>query len=148
MEINIEDYLTNDEIRDIVIAETQLAVQRYFTAYNMEIILSNLSYEIVANMVDEQLKKENVNYAAYITKNVLKVIDGLTTFTVFRTKDGYSCNEDSVGRQLLDKACINNKDIINNKVIEIINSVDLDDIRYEVAEIIAEKTIEMLKNKE
>ena len=148
MEINIEDYLTNDEIRDIVIAETQLAVQRYFTEYNMEIILSNLSYEIVANMVDEQLKKENVNYEDYITKNVLEVIDGLTTFAVFRKKDGYSCNEDSVGRQLLDKACINNKDIINNKVIEIINSVDLDDIRDEVAEIIAEKAIEMLKNKE
>ena len=32
-----------------------------------------------------------------------------------------------------------------DKVIELINSVDLDDIRYEVAEIIAEKAIEMLK---
>lgn len=148
MEINIKDYMTNDEIRNIVIAETQLAVQRYFTEYNMEIILSNLSYEIVTNMVNEQLKKENVNYEDYITKNVLEVIDGLTTFTVFRKKDGYSCNEDSVGRQLLDKACIDNEDIINNKVIEIINKVDLDDIRNEVAEIIAEKAIEMLRNKE
>ena len=145
MEINIKDYLSNDEIRSIIIAETQSAVQRYFTEYNMEIILSNLSYEIVANMIDEQLKKENVNYEDYITKNVLKAIDGLTTFTVFRQKDGYSCNEDSVGRQLLDKACIDNKDIINNKVIEIINSVDLDYIRYEVAEIIAEKAIGRLK---
>lgn len=148
MEINIKDYLTNDEIRNIVITETQLAVQRYFTENNIEILLSNLSYEVVVNMVNEQLRKENINYEDYITKNVLKVIDGLTTFTVFRQKDGYTCNQDSVGRQLLDKACIDNKDAINNKVIEIINNVDLDDIRYEVAEIIAEKAIEMLKNKE
>lgn len=148
MEINIKDYMTNDEIRNIVITETQLAVQRYFTEYNIEIILSNLSYEIVTNMVNEQLKKENVNYDDYITKKVLEVIDSLTAFTVFRKKDGYSCNEDSVGRQLLDKACIDNKDTINNKVVEIINNIDLDDIRNEVVEIIAEKAIEMLRNKE
>ena len=147
MEINIKDYLTNDEIRNIVITETQLAVQRYFTEDNIEILLSNLSYEIVANMVDEQLRKENINYEDYITKNVLKVIDGLTAFTVFRKKDGYSCNDDSVGRQLLDKACIDNKDIINNKVAEIMNHIDLNDIKEEIAEIVSEKVYDVLNGK-
>lgn len=146
--INIREYLTDDEIKNLIIEQIQLAVQRYFTGDNIEQLLNKLSDRMAPIMVDEILKRETTNYENRIRETVLEVIDSLTTFTVFRKKDGYSCNEDSVGRQLLDKACIDNKDAINDKVVQMINDLDLDDIRYEVAEIIAEKVIEMLRNKE
>lgn len=48
----------------------------------------------------------------------------------------------------VDKACIANKDTINDKVVRMINDLDLDSIKDKVVEIIAEKVIEMLNDKE
>lgn len=146
--INIREYLTDDEIKNLIIEQIQLAAQRYFAGDNIEHLLNKLSDRMAPIMVDEILKKENTNYEDRISETVLEVIDSLTAFTVFRKKDGYSCNQDSVGRQLLDQACIANKDTINDKVVRMINDLDLDSIKDKVAEIIAEKVIEMLNDKE
>ena len=55
--------------------------------------------------------------------------------------------EDSLGQKYLEKAIEDNKDIINNKVIEIFNQLGKQDIAYEISSIIEEKLENMFISK-
>lgn len=121
MEIKIEDYLDDNEIKDIIIYEFRESLKKHFT-YEREIerILTNLSYNIVWSMVDKHFK---YNASELIRNKVIDLINDLSEFSVFRQKDAWG-KEDSIAYNELQKAMNNNKDLIQKKVKDVINNYD------------------------
>ena len=82
MEINIEDYLTDYDIKDILKEEIRDSVKIHMKdENNIKRILSNSAYEIVAQMVDEIFNDDLENI---LTIKVKSIIDNITHFTIFK----------------------------------------------------------------
>ena len=82
MEINIEDYLTDYDIKDILKEEIRDSVKIHMKdENNIKRILSNSAYEIVAQMVDEIFNDDLENI---LTIKVKSVINNINHFTIFK----------------------------------------------------------------
>ena len=134
MEIRIENYLDEDEIKQIVKEELRDEIRKEIKDIGVSTIISNIGY----HHVFEIMNKEIDGYEEQVKEQVKKIIEGLTSYSVFRKKDLYE-HEDSLGQKYLEKSIEENKDIINNKVVQILNELGKDDISFEIMTIIEDK---------
>lgn len=134
MEIRIENYLDEDEIKQIVKEELRNEIREKIKDIGISTIISNIGY----HHVFEIMNKEIDGYEEQVKEQVKKIIEGLTSYSVFRKKDLFE-HEDSLGQKYLEKSIEENKDIINNKVIQILNELSKDDISFEIGTIIEDK---------
>jgi hypothetical protein len=139
MEIQVEKYLSEDEIKEIIKEEIRYKIQSVIRKDDdLDRILANTYYETVWMMVEETLEEDKA-LKDLIRKNTLKIINELSRYSVFREKDCY--NKESLGQTLLNQAVTDSKDLINNRVAEIITDLDkedlkcrLEDLMYQVVE--------------
>ncbi len=115
MEINVEDYLDRDEIKDII--KNQI---RYIVERDAERLLTNSAYYVVFKAVDEALDN---SAKEFIKAKAIAVINDLSEYCVFRKKDAWE-KEDSIAYQILQEAMNENKDLIKQKVREAIENRD------------------------
>ena len=134
MEIRIENYLDEDEIKQIVKEELRDEIKKEIRNNGVDRVISNIGY----HHVFEIMNKEIDGYEEQVKKQVKKVIEGLTSYSVFRKKDLYD-HEDSLGQKYLEKSIEENKNIINNKVVQILNELGENDISFEIIAIIEDK---------
>lgn len=134
MEIRIENYLDEDEIKQIVKEELRDEIKKEIRNNGVDRVISNIGYYHVF----EIMNKEIDGYEEQVKKQVKKVIEGLTSYSVFRKKDLYN-HEDSLGQKYLEKSIEENKNIINNKVVQILNELGENDISFEIITIIEDK---------
>lgn len=121
MEVNIQDYLSNNEIKEIVKEQFANRVSKIFnTEYDTERIIGNLSYKFIWKVVDEEIGD---NFQNRIKEKVVKIINDLTDFCVFRRKSDYE-KEESIGQKILNEAVQENADIIKNKVKKHLENLD------------------------
>ena len=88
--------------------------------------------------VFEIINTEIPEYESLVKEKTKEAIEGLTSYSVFRKK-GLIDDEDSLGQKYLEQAVENNKEIINQKIINIFNELAEEDIFYEIENIISEK---------
>lgn len=115
MEINVEDYLDRDEIKDII--KNQI---RYIVERDAERLLTNSAYYVVFKAVDEALDN---SAKEFIKAKAIAIINELSEYSVFRKKDAWE-KEDSIAYQILQEAMNENKDLIKQKVREAIENRD------------------------
>lgn len=139
MEIQVEKYLSEDEIKEIVKEEVRDKIQSIIRKENnLDRILTNTYYKTVWMVVEETLG-EDKKLKDLIRDNVEKIINELSSYSVFRRKDHY--DNESLGQTLLNQAVTDSKDLINNRVVKIIADLDeydlksrLEDLMYQVVE--------------
>lgn len=115
MEINVEDYLDRDEIKDIIKDQIRYIVER-----DVERLLTNSAYYVVFKAVDEALDN---SAKEFIKEKAIAIINDLSEYCVFRKKDDWE-KEDSIAYQVLQEAMNENKDLIKQKVREAIENRD------------------------
>lgn len=117
--VNIENYLSESEIKEIVIDQVRSEVSKLFkNEQEAQRLLSNLSYEIVFNEVDKVVP----NSLSLITEKVNDLITSKDlSFYVFY--DG-EYSKESLGMTYLKDAIKQNKDLINQKVKDTITNHD------------------------
>lgn len=142
MNINIEDYLSDYEIKEIVKEELREKIKSNIERNGVIRFISNIGYHNVFEIINKEIPE----YENLVKEKTKEVIEGLTSFSVFRKADLLE-REDSLGQKYLEKAIEDNKDIINNKVIEIFNQLGKQDIAYEISSIIEEKLENMFISK-
>ena len=114
MEINIKDYLSDEEIKHIAEGEVASAIrQRLNSEKEVERILSNLSYRHVFDAIDKTLGTDAMRF---IEEKTLKEIKKLNDFHIFRP--GSVFEKKSEAYKHIDKAVEENAHIINEKVKE------------------------------
>ena len=136
MEINVEDYLDRDEIKDII--KNQI---RYIVERDAERLLTNSAYYVVFKAVDEALDN---SAKEFIKAKAIAIINELSEYSVFKKKDAWE-TEDSIAYQVLQEAMNENKDLIKQKVREAIENRDYEKDIQNSMDYISEGLFEIMR---
>lgn len=134
MEIKFEDYLSNDEIHRIVVEEFRDKIKESIRRNGVSRFIANLSYQNVFELIND----EAPNFENEIKEKTKEVIENLSSFSVFRKKDLVD-NEDSLAQKYLEESVTNNREIIENRVKDILSELSKEDIAYEINDVIENK---------
>ena len=134
MNINIKDYVSEEEIKDIIGDEIRRSV-RYHMNNEAELsrIITNISYEELW----KQIELEVPNCEKILKEKTIEGIRNISDYDIFRRKDAY-CAKDSLATKLIDECVKENKDIINDKVKNIFNELSNSDLKYDIQGILEE----------
>ena len=141
MEIKIENYLSEDEIKNICIEELRNSFKNCFKGEgDRNRIISNITYEIAFDIIDKELDDDLHKIIKEQVKNKILKID---SFSLFHKEDLWG-NPASVGQVLLDNAMEESKSLIKEMLEKRIREHDykecVDDYFMEtLKEIIVEK---------
>lgn len=147
MEININDYLDEDELKEIAQEEFRSAARSHFRdERQISRIISNLGYKVIFEEVDRIIGDDT---RKLIAKQVPKTIGtkGLS-FEIFRRPDRWE--GPSLGYKLLEQAVKDNQHIITEQVKSVLENAGEDrlfQIMNSVTDDITETFINMLFEK-
>lgn len=116
IEVVLSDYLTEADIRDICASEVHAKIREDLRRLNVNTIISNLSYEEVFRMVDEQIGKNDYCMMA-IAEKVPEIISNLSSYSIFRKADAWERTE-SIGQKILDEEVNNARPLIAERSFE------------------------------
>lgn len=139
MEVNIMDYLNGEEIKECIKEELKKQISNYIDKIGIDTFISNISYINVFKKIDEEIP----DFEMQIKEKVKNIIENLSDYCVFKEKSVWE--KESVGQKLLNNAVEENKNILNEKVIEIYKGLSKQDIATEICGILEEKIENMFK---
>ena len=117
MEINIMDYLDEEEIKEICIQEVRRLIKTKDET-NLERIMVNSAYRNVFGIVDDLLPQ---GYSERIVENVNKIIDSSTSFSLFRW-DYSTGHPTSLGAKIIEETVKSRKQDLINRINNAIDS--------------------------
>lgn len=122
IKINIEDYLTIDEIKDIIRDAFAASVARVLSKEtNLTRIIGNIAHEIVFNEVGKYIP----SYKELLVKNVKQIIEKKDyKWEIFRCKDVWD-REEGPGLTIIKETLNSNKDDIKKRIEDAINNFDI-----------------------
>ena len=135
MEINVKDYLSELEIKGIVEQELRYKIKQSFDLNNIERIFTNSAYGIVWEEVNKSI---DYDMTEFIKNKVIEVINSLSNYSVFRDKGDYvyGRDKDSIAQEYLNQYVEENKNIIRDRVVEIMQGLDGDTLRDQLYDLI------------
>lgn len=141
IEVNLSDYLNEADIRDICACEVHAKIREDLRHMNVNTIISNLSYEEVFRMVDEQIG-ENGYCRKTIAEKVPELVNSLSSYSIFRKADAWERTE-SIGQKILDEEVAKARPLIADRIKAIIEEYDFpqlqrDEIPFTIADIITD----------
>lgn len=144
MEVKIEDYLSEEEIREICKNALYHKIIEDMRKLNVNDIIANISYGEVAAMVDTYVGEDDF-CKKEIPKKVREVIAGLSTFTVFRKADAWE-RKNSVAYDIMEEECRAARPLIKARVEQIINEyafpqLERSEIMYTIADVLTDRLL-------
>ena len=123
MDINIEDHLSVDEMKEIArdVFRTKCEDK---SKDEIDTLVTNAAYYIVSQMVDDHFDE---GLDKKIRDKTIQVINGLTQYTVFHSGDRPYKNA-TTAHKLMEAAAHENKELIGRRVERAIMSIRKDDI--------------------
>lgn len=135
MEIKIEDYLSQEEMKkiakDLFIKELK---NNYRNGTDIDRFLCNFSYEQVFEIVNHAFNEDLENM---INEKVIDIIKDLSSYFVFRKKSEFE-KENSVGQDILEKCIKNNENLIEENVKKAIDSYNYSDVKENIMDYVYE----------
>lgn len=116
MQIKVEDYLSREDITERIRYRLDETIRK-----DAERILSNTAYGVVFDAVNKALDGK---MQETIKSKVVKIINELSDFNVFRSTDAWG-NPGTVGTKILNEAIEENRQAIKEKVKETIDGYDI-----------------------
>ena len=117
--IKVEDYLSEEEIKDIAKEQIACAIREKFKKESdIERIITNLSYEFLFNAVSESIGE-----------------DSLVRYLIWRKKDAWE-NEQSPAVDIMYQAIKDNHELIENRVYELINNYNFNEAKEEIYNVV------------
>lgn len=143
MEINIKDYMSDEEIKAII--EDEIVKETRRTLCNEKEItrtLTNISYYELWKKIEEEIP----NCQEIIKEKTKEQMLEMSKFDIFRKRDDFLEYKDSLAQQFLDESVKENKNIIDDKVKTIMNELSLTDIKYDIQSIIEQYIDNLFKS--
>lgn len=128
MDVNILDYLSEEEIKEICIDEIRSKIRSTFKEPDVARVISNSAYYKYYDLVDEHITEE---HKETIIETVEKCVNDAKSYNVFRYH--YLTEEPkSLASKLLEQTINDNKEkIVNNINLIIENMLNNNDENYE-----------------
>lgn len=144
MDIKIEDYLSEEEIKEICKEALYQKIREDMRKLNVNDIIANISYREVEAMVDAYVGEDDF-CKKEIPKKVRDVIDGLSSFTVFRKADVWE-RKNSIAYDIMEEECRASRPLIKARVEQIINEykfpqLERDEIMYTIADVLTDRLL-------
>ena len=139
MEINPDDYITDEQKREIVADAFRAQVARTVRA-DFERILSNASYELVYKEVDAAFDGK---MASTVKEKAIEVVDGISASTVFRAPSAWEKGA-SIAYEHLQEAMRVAKPAIVARVQALVADLGEDRLREMIEQTISEAIIAKL----
>ena len=130
MNIKISDYLSEDEIKEIVKEEFRSRLRNHFDSeYNIGRIITNCAYRNLG----EELEKLVPNYKKSLGDNIKNIFESKDSIRYELFSNDMFSNRKSSGEVLIEEYLKNNKKLLEDKIKETILGRDLSDKIYEKA---------------
>ena len=130
MNIKISDYLSEDEIKEIVKEEFRSRLRNHFDSEaNIERIITNCAYRDLG----EELEKLVPNYKKSLGDNIKNIFESKDSIRYELFSNDIFSNRKSSGEVLIEEYLKNNKKLLEDKIKETILSCDLSDKIYDKA---------------
>ena len=144
MDIDIKDYLTPEEIKDVCKDALYQKIREDMRGLNINVIISNISNADVEAMVDAYVGEDDF-CKTEIPKKVRNVIENISVFTVFRKADIWE-RQSSVAYDILEEECRAARPLIKKRVEQIINEynfpqLERDEIMYTIADVLTDRLL-------
>lgn len=144
MDIEIKDYLNQEEIKEICKDALYQKIREDMSKLNVNDIIANISYAEVEAMVDTYVGEDDF-CKREIPRKVREVIDGLSTFTVFRKADAWE-RKNSIAYDIMQEECRAARPLIKKRVEQIINEynfpqLERDEIMYTIADVLTDRLL-------
>ena len=144
MDIKIEDYLDEQEIKEICKDALYQKIREDMRKLNVNDIIANISYAEVAAMVDTYVGEDNF-CKKEIPQKVHKVIDKLSTYTVFRKADAWE-RKNSIAYDIMQEECRASRPRIKARIEQIIDEynfpqLERSEIMYTIADVLTDRLL-------
>ena len=144
MDIKIEDYLDEQEIKEICNAALYEKIREDMRELNVNDIIANISYAEVAAMVDTYVGEDNF-CKKEIPQKVRRVIDELSTYTVFRKADAWE-RKNSIAYDIMQEECRASRPRIKARIEQIIDEynfpqLERSEIMYTIADVLTDRLL-------
>ena len=144
MDIKIEDYLDEQEIKEICKDALYQKIREDMRELNANDIIANISYAEVAAMVDTYVGEDNF-CKKEIPKKVHRVIDELSTYTVFRKADAWE-RKNSIASDIRQEECRASRPHIKARIEQIIDEynfpqLERNEIMYTIADVLTDRLL-------
>ena len=135
--INIEDYLSQEEMKEIVKEQFSQAVKEQFRKpSDIERVMTNLSYEYLFKAVSEAIGKDSVEFIKDKVVNLLQD-DSHISYLMWRRKDAWE-NDESPAITAMNNAIKDNEDLIKSRVYSLISNYDFNKVKDEIYTVLCE----------
>jgi predicted transcriptional regulator YdeE len=144
MDIKIEDYLSEEEIKEICKEALYQKIREDMRELNINDIIARISYAEVAAMVDTYVGEDDFCKKA-IPEKVHSVIADLSTYSVFRRADAWE-RKNSIAYDIMQEECRASRPLIKARVEQIINEYNFpqlgrDEIMYTIANVLTDRLL-------
>ena len=144
MDIEIKDYLTPEEIKDVCKDALYQKIREDMRRLNINDIIANISNADVEAMVDAYVGEDDF-CKTEIPKKVRNVIENISTYTVFRKADVWE-RKSSIANDILEEECRAARPLIKKRVEQIINEynfpqLERDEIMYTIADVLTDRLL-------
>ena len=144
MDIKIEDYLDEQEIKEICKDALYQKIREDMRELNVNDIIANISYAEVEAMVDTYVGEDNF-CKKEIPQKVHRVIDELSTYTVFRKADAWE-RGNSIAYDIMQEECRASRPRIKARIEQIIDEYDFpqlerSEIMYTIADVLTDRLL-------
>lgn len=144
MDIKIEDYLDEQEIKEICKDALYQKIREDMRELNVNDIIANISYAEVAAMVDTYVGEDDF-CKKEIPQKVHRVIDELSTYTVFRKADAWE-RKNSIAYDIMQEECRASRPRIKARIEQIIDEynfpqLERSEIMYTIADVLTDRLL-------
>ena len=138
---DIEKYLTAEEKKEIALRVFEDKLRESFSVAEAERVVTNMAYNIAEKLVSNNIDKE---FKKAIKEKLPDIIDGLSSFTVFSRGDNYGAfkKEPTLAWRIVDECVKKNNAKIEDRVLEVIESIDKVTLREEISTAIYKAVVE------
>ena len=144
MDIKIEDYLDEQEIKEVCKDALYQKIREDMRNLNVNDIIANISYAEVEAMVDTYVGEDNF-CKKEIPQKVHRVIDELSTYTVFRKADAWE-RKNSIAYDIMQEECRASRPRIKARIEQIIDEynfpqLERSEIMYTIADVLTDRLL-------
>lgn len=136
IEIDMDDYLSEDEKREIALDEFRRSLARTLATPNdVERFVGNVAYTVVWDEIDRQTTED---MRATIAKKVVDLIGGMSVYTVVDRGDSILRRKPTTAAKMIDESVNENAEALRGRVRELIEQVSLSDVEDQFHSVISD----------
>lgn len=129
IEINVEDYLSPDDIRECA---ERAVIEQVKSIYNREAdiqrLISNLSYQELFDQIEEVMGEGDIK--PILVKKIIEVIKNFKSYEVFREADGWG-GKQSIGSRILHEEVEASRPRIRARIDKIIDEYPFNELNHD-----------------